>query len=106
MSQQLLEEEDISRGEIGGFLARVKGQNVPQSDWPQVMGELTRQYSTLGARIEATPVTHTQSQVLVKSANTAHRKSQLEEAGRLLQEASTGARMHGRIVDWRAWLLR
>lgn len=80
-------EQAISLGVVQSFLATIKGKRVPQADWPQVFGELTRQFLELGARISATPVTSEQIKQLVARADEARKVGKLSEADVQLEQA-------------------
>ena len=83
-----LEVDKFSLGAAESFLATLKGKKVPQSEWPQVFGELAREYLQLGARIKATPVTSDRIKGLVSQADSARQVGQFDEADALLAEAA------------------
>ena len=80
-------EQDFSLGVVQSFLATIKGKQVPQTEWPAVFGELSRQYLQLGARIEATPVTSDRIKDLVDQADSARKLGKFDEADKLLAQA-------------------
>ncbi|MES2938123.1 MAG: hypothetical protein V4864_10595 [Pseudomonadota bacterium] len=89
--QRLSVEYGISLGAIRTFLSTIKGKDIPQSDWPQVLGELSRQFFELGQQISATPMTSTAIQDLVTQAEQARRAGDLAKADALLERAQAQA---------------
>jgi hypothetical protein len=80
--------DKISLGAAEAFLAAIKGKKVPQAEWPEVFGELLRQYLQLGSRIEATPVTGDRIKALVARADSARKLGNFDAADALLAEAA------------------
>lgn len=79
--------DQLSLGVVQGFLATVKGKQIPLQDWPITFGELTRQYLTLGEQIQATPITSDSLRRLISDADVARRSGQLQLADELLAQA-------------------
>ena len=46
----LVRSQSIALGVVEGFLASIKGRSVPESEWPEVFGELARQCQLLKDR--------------------------------------------------------
>jgi hypothetical protein len=75
-------QDEVSIELVEGFLATVKGKNVPQDEWPQIFAELTRQYVTAGVRIESIPVTSERIKDLVDSADAARKRGRIGDLPR------------------------
>jgi tetratricopeptide (TPR) repeat protein len=83
-----LRRDAISLGSAQAFLATIKGKKVPESEWPEVFGNLARQYLQLGIRIEATPVSSDEIKNLVEQANAARAIGDFERADTFLAQAA------------------
>ena len=74
------------------FVVILTRRQVPPGEWQQALGEITRRYLELEARLSAIPVTSEQIKALVARAEAARLDGRFDEADALLGEAVQMAR--------------
>jgi len=68
----LTQTQSVSIGVVEGFLATIKGRKIPQDEWPEVFGELTRQYLQAGEQRPTSPGVRVVAGELVGQADELH----------------------------------
>jgi hypothetical protein len=81
----------FTEGAVVQFLGTLTRRQVPPGEWQQALGEITRRYLELEARMAAIPVTSDRIKSLVDRAEAARMAGRFDEADSLLGEAALAA---------------